>query len=262
MLTIFWNSRSSMTANQEKMDAISNNIANSETDGYKRETVSFKDLVYDTFKKNGYAVTDNTTRGQDPFTGTGVRAADWIRDNTQGPLQVTNQATDLAIDGPGYFRLTDTNGNKVYSRAGKFEIDGNGQLVDSKGNRLDIQYNAGVDPKTVQFTKDNFTISSDGNITVKENGNYVNVGKISLYQSQGSEAFASIGDNLYQPVNGAAVTTVTGSDIRQNMLEGSNVDMGQEMTDMIVTQRAYELGSKGIKVADDMWNLANNLRGK
>lgn len=262
MLRVLWNSRSAMNANQEKLDAISNNLANSATEGYKRIDVSFKDLVYETLDRQGYPLAENNNRQVEPLTGGGVKTTGWVRDNTQGVLIQNDIPTNLAIDGTGYFKVITPQGNEAYTRAGMFNIDAAGKFVDTLGNSLEIKYNEGVNPQEIKFNKDNFHIDKDGSVFYEDKGNTTNVGKIQLYSAVGNNALRSIGESLYVPNENAQIYTVEDADIRQGFIEGSNVNMTQEFTDMIWTQRAFELGSRGIKTADEMWGMINNLRGR
>lgn len=262
MLRVLWNSKSTMMANQEKLDAISNNLANANTDGYKRVTVSFQDLMSETLNRSGYPVTPNGERAQDPHTGSGVKTTSWVRNNKQGMLQETQKTTDFAIDGDGYFQVTKPDGSIAYTRAGRFEVDAEERLVDSNGNRVKIIPAEGMDIDSIHFRKDNFSISQTGEVLLKGEQGYSVVGRLPVYTSTGADAFRSAGENYYVANGNAAVVETNKASIYQGYIEGSNVDMVTEMTDMIVTQRAFELGSRGIKAADEMWNMANNLKGR
>lgn len=281
MLRILWTGRSAMMAQQEKLDSISNNLANIETAGYKRQDVSFKDLVQESLKREGYPTTEgNKFR----MTGTGVRASGTIRDDSQGDLINTTLKTDFAIDGEGYFRVTRPDGSKAYTRDGNFVIDQNGRLLDKNGNSVDIKYNEGLtfnattgvtdgngnllgipaNDKGPQFKSENFIVTEDGSLSVKNsNDEYKQIGKISTFLPVGQDSFASIGNNLFVPKNAnVQINEINNVFVKQGYVEGSNVKAEQEMTDMILTQRAYEFGSKALKTADDMWGIANNLRGR
>lgn len=262
MLRILWNSKSNMMANQEKLDAISNNLSNVNTEGYKKLDVTFKDLVYESLNRKGYPMSENNDRANDPFTGSGVRASEWIRDQKQGFLIETKKTTDFAIDGEGYFQVRRSNGDIAYTRAGKFNVDSMGRMVDTQGNILNIKFNEGFNDENVKFTKDNFSINEAGSIGLKVGDEFEEVGKIQIYNAIGNNSFRSIGESLYVPNEGVQIYEVNDSNVLQGFIESSNVDMVAEMTDMLVTQRAFELGSKGIKTADEMWGIANNLRGK
>ncbi|OFH98050.1 flagellar basal-body rod protein FlgG [Clostridium acetireducens DSM 10703] len=272
MLRALWNSKSGMTAQQNKLDCISNNIANVNTDGYKREDLSFQDLVYETLERRGYPVSEN--RPKEPFTGSGVKTGNWIRDNVQGSLKETGSKTDMAIDGKGYFKVITNNGAEAYIRSGNFIVDVDGSIVDKSGNKLSILNNNGAEinalpannPNKVRFTENNFYVNSDGTVHIKVdsmyNNVYDNVGNIQLYDVVGNDSLMSVGSDLYIPKEGTNLYTVTKSNILQGHLERSNVDMGKEMTDMLVTQRAFELNSRAIRTADEMWGMANNLKSR
>lgn len=256
MFRIMWNGASAMNAEQQKLNALSNNLANMDTVGYKSEQVSFSDLVYEALGDEK----DPVSSGKASYTGTGVRANNWIRNNTQGNIEVTNLNTDFAIAGSGYFRVTTENGTKAYERNGKFNIDSNGRIVDGNGNILDIEYS--VNPASVKFTDSNIVLSQNGDIGIKGSDNKVtNVGKINLYDTVGDDTMLSAGNNLFVPQNGAQMYVVTdpNTKILQGRLESSNVDLATEMTDMIVAQRSYEASSKSVKMADEMWQMVNNL---
>ncbi|GLC32372.1 flagellar basal-body rod protein FlgG [Clostridium omnivorum] len=259
MLRILWNSRAGMNAQQEKLDSISNNLANVNTEGYKKTDVTFSDLVQETLNRQGYP----NTKGSISSTGTGVKASQWIRDGKQGNLLQTGSNTDLAIDGSGYFAVTTADGTVAYTRNGSFNTDSAGSIVDKNGNRLNITFNPGATNEDRVFTQDNFVVSPEGIVSKRlPGGNTKEVGKIELYNFVGQDSLRSVGENLYVPKAGTQMYQNNDYNIEQGFLEGSNVDVASEMTDMIVTQRAFELSSKGLKTADDMWGITNNLRSK
>lgn len=259
MFRILYNSRSGMMAQQEKIDSIAANLANSGTTGYKKTDVSFSDLVYETLNRKGYPVTD----GENPFNGTGVKANDITRVNTQGDLTSSDRSTDFALDGDGYFQVQLRDGTYGYTRAGSFNIDTDGSLVDKNGDRLVIDYTNGPVPISA-----NLTVKEDGNVSmIDDNGNTVNVGKINIFdvdKNTGNTAYAdsltSVGNSIYKPKDGITMRQVTGTNIEQRKLEVSNVNMGKELTDLIVSERAYQFNSQGLKTADEMMSMINNLR--
>lgn len=264
MLRILWSSKSAMNAQQDKLDSISNNIANESTEGYKREDVSFQDLVYETLNRKGYPNSGNNPK--EPINGTGVKATNWYRDNTQGPLRQTDSKTDFAIDGEGYFRVTLPNGTKAYERAGSFNVDNNGDIVDKNGNRLDIEFTeegSNLFNSGTVFTQDNFAVKENGEIYLNvDNNSTVYYGKINVYNPVGQEALSSIGDNLYTANPGAQINIAQNSNVLQGKLEESNVNIGKEFTDMIIAQRAFELSSRAMKTGDEMWGLVNSMKGR
>ncbi len=258
MLRTLWTSKTGMNANQERLDVISNNLANSTTTGYKKVEIGFKDLLSESLDRRGYPIYDKTS-----IMGTGARTTAWYRDSTQGNLQATEVATDFAIDGAGqYFRVTKNDGSKAYTRDGAFKIDSQGTLVTTTANKVDIEYVQGRNEGNTVFKDDTLMIDTEGNVYNKEGDTYNIVGKINLYTAVGDTAFNSTGDNLFLPSDDANITVVPADETRiyQGYLEGSNVDVAQEMTDMIVTQRAFQLSSKALQTADDMWGMINNLR--
>ena len=255
MLTTLWTSKSGLNANQEKLDVISNNIANVNTTGYKKVNVGFKDLISSSLDEWGNPLNDKTAT-----VGSGVKTGNFTKDNSQGGLQTTNQKTDLALDGEGYFKVISSNGTEYYTRDGSFKLDSYGRLVTANGNILEVQYANGYSQNNTGLTADNFTINKKGEIFAENNGNFEKVGEIAVYTAVGNDAFTSVGDNLFKELNGVQVYRILDADMYQGYLEASNVDLSQEMTDMIVTQRAFQLSSKGITAADEMWEMINNLR--
>lgn len=255
MLRTLWTSRAAMNANQEKMNVISNNIVNSATTGYKKAEVAFKDLLTESLNKKGVPLNDKAA-----LIGTGSKTTGLYRDNTQGTLQETGINTELAIDGEGYFKVITRNGQEAYTRDGSFQIDVTGRLVDANGNILELDFVNGYSEENVNFSPSNILIDTSGQVFVKEADTFTKVADIPLYKAIGDNAFLSIGNSLYYPAEGVEVERVTNSNIHQGMLEASNVDIAEEMAEMIVTQRAFQLTSKGITAADEMWQMINNMR--
>lgn len=258
MFRILWNGKSAMNANQEKLDAISNNLANIGTSGYKKVDVQFKDLMNETLEKQGYPNSNSEIKGA--FTGTGVRTTGWLRNNGQGSLTQTGVDSDIAIDGNGYFKVVTVDGGTAYTRCSVFEVDRNGDLIDSSGNRLVLEYENGFDENTVKLFKGEFSVASDGTVTTVIDGKIEKVASIPVFDVIGSKGFMSVGDNLYKAKEGVTVYRQTNVSLKQGFQENSNVDVAQEMADMIVTQRAFQLGSKAITTADEMWGMVNQLR--
>lgn len=273
MLRVLWSGRSAMYAQQEKLDAISNNIANVNTEGYKRQDVSFQDLMNETLDRRGYPVNEEGNRNL--IHGTGVKTGPWIRDNTQGTLNNTGSSTDFAIDGNGYFKVF-SNDKEYYIRAGNFNLDNKGNLVDKNGNILEIDRNIeniidedeeydfdddyyddyedydddfGEVQRRTPLIKDNFYVEKDGRVYLKDAKKPRLIGKINVYDAVGENAFISVSDNLYKPVQGVNPEAVN-SDVLQGYVERSNVRMEKEMSDMIVSQRAFEFSSRAVKAAD------------
>ena len=170
MLTTLWTSKSGLNANQEKLDVISNNIANVNTTGYKKVNAGFKDLISSSLDEWGNPLNDKTAT-----VGSGVKAGNFTKDNSQGGLQTTNQKTDLALDGEGYFKVISSNGTEYYTRDGSFKLDSYGRLVTANGNILEVQYANGYSQNNTGLTADNFTINKKGEIFAENNGNFEKV---------------------------------------------------------------------------------------
>jgi len=262
MLRLLWNSQSSMMAQQEKLDCISNNIANVNTNGYKKVNANFSDLVYESLDRKGYPVSTGTGKPTIQ-NGTGVKVGEWTRDTTQGSLTQTGLTTDLAIDGEGYFEVVQADNSKAYTRAGNFQTDSSGTIVDENGNRLSIINNEGTNINTVdgsyKFQGNNFHVDSKGIVTIKNGNKDLAVGEIKISTVVGDDSMISVGDNLFKPKPGVNVTESKDYSVMQGYLEQSNVDITTEMTDMLMTQRAFQLSSNTLKTADEMWQMANNL---
>ncbi|GAB6167679.1 flagellar basal-body rod protein FlgG [Clostridium carnis] len=257
MLRTLWTGKSGMNANQERLDAISNNLGNSTTMGYKRIEVGFKDLLTESLDRNGIPLNNKNST-----IGTGVKTSEWFRDNSQGMLMETLKSTDLALDGNGYLKVISPTGESFYTRDGALSIDGRGRLVDYRGNKVELNYLNGYSEDNVTFTKDNFLIDKKGQLYIKQRDNFLQVAEVPAYIAVGDKAFLSVGDNLFTQAPGAEVKRTTDVDFHQGALEGANVDIGTEFADMIVTQRAFELSSRGVRTADEMWSMVNNLRSK
>lgn len=255
MLRALWTSKSGLNANQERLDVISNNISNVNTTGYKKVEVGFKDLLSESLDKLGNPLNDKNS-----VIGTGIRAGEWNRVNTQGSLNQTTITTDIAIDGEGYFRVSSADGRDLYTRDGNFSVDSTGRIVDNFGNKLHIEYEDGFSEQNTTFASDNFLVNKQGELFVKSSGKDIKVGEIPTYTAVGENAFMSAGNNLYQAQGDVQAFRTRDVDLYQGFLEGSNVDISEEFSDMILTQRAFQLSSKSITTADEMWGMVNNLR--
>ena len=253
MYNIMNNSITGMSANQGKIDIISNNIANSQTTGYKKLEAGFLDLYTDTLARQAYP-----HNGDNLITGTGVRLSNATRNLTQGALKETGIKTNLAIDGNGYFRVISNDGTYKYTRSGEFSFDGNGRLVDGCGNILDITYNQGIAGQNIDLSKGDLSISNNGQVFL----NKQNIGSITLYMPQGDNDFTSVGDSLFALNEGATLNTVDNPKLYQGYVEMSNVSMESEMTDLIMAQRAFQFNSKAMQSTDEMWGMINNLKGR
>lgn len=251
MYRLFNTSKSGMIANQSKIENIGNNISNVNTTGYKKLDTQFSDLVSETLNRSSYP-----TNSRDSQRGTGVKLSDPVRNLAQGTLKQTDISSDLGIDGDGFFRVVNKDGENVYTRNGEFSVDGFGRIVDMNGNLLEINFEEGMDYNNSNIRQDNLSISKDGQVIVDEQL----IGTINLYKPSGNDSFLSNGDGTFSLVDGAQVILADDASIIQGTLEMSNVSLQDEMVELIKAQRAFQLSSKGINVADEMWSLANNLK--
>jgi flagellar basal-body rod protein FlgG len=255
MFNIFATAKSGMNAYQEKLDYLSNDLVNSSTTGYKSTDVGFKDLLTESLNRTGTPLVNPKA-----ISGTGVKLGINYAINKQGNLLTTGGKTDLAIDGKGYFALTQSDGSIVYTRDGNFKIDSNGALVDSNGTKVYVEYQNGASEGNPALEKDNISINNKGVISMQVNGQTAEIGTIPVFTAVGDKGFIPIGNSYFVPNSDAQVTLSNDYNIQQGFLEGSNVDVGETFSDMVLTQRAFQLSSKAITAADDLWSMINNMR--
>lgn len=253
-----WISATGMECQQVLTDAIANNMANVNTTGYKRSLVQFQDMLYQSMATPG--ASDNT--GQAPVgvqLGSGSRLASISKNFTQGSLKNSSSALDLAIEGDGFFEVTMPDGTSAYTRAGSFHVNATGQAVTAEGYPV-VGFPA-IDPKTTAID-----INRDGTLSLTVDGTSVSKGRIPLARFLNPEGLNVAGHNLYTetPASGTPTRGNPGENgngtVAQYFLEGSNVPIVSEMVEMIASQRAYEMNSKGIKTADEMLRIVTNLR--
>jgi len=241
-----------MAAQETQLDTIANNLANANTTGYKSQTAEFEDLLY----QNLRAPTpnpDGTTQPTQTQVGTGVRVVATSRDFSEGTLQQTGNTYDLAIQGQGFFTVAQPDGSLAYTRAGSLKLDSQSRITTSDGLPLEP-------PITVPANATTVTIGADGTVTAQQAGSTssTKLGQIQLTVFPNPNGLTAGGQNLYTPndASGQPVTGTPGSQgigtIMQGSIEGSNVDVVNEMVAMISAQRAYEIDSKVISAADEM----------
>ncbi|MEG2657256.1 MAG: flagellar hook-basal body complex protein [Clostridium sp.] len=262
MYGMFYTNMSAMNAQQNKLDIISNNLVNVQTNGYKKLSSGFQDLYESSLDRLGIPISDDAKNKL--YVGTGVKSTESVRIQTQGSLKNTKIKTDLAIDGEGLFKVYTEDGTVAYTRDGSFKVDALGTLVNGNGHRLSITDANGneinVPGGPINFGKDGFSVDGNGAVSIENNGTTLKVGDIKTYKPVGDGDFISVGKSLFIPKEGTTVIETKNRDIYQGYIENSNVDISTEMTDMIVTQRAFQLSSSALKTADDMWQMINNLR--
>lgn len=263
MMRALWTASTGMMAQQLNVDNISNNMANVNSIAYKKSRAEFKDLLYETLEKS--VVADGQGKPVNLQVGHGVRTAAIVKSFTTGNLENTENPTDFAIDGKGFFKITGPNDEALYTKDGSFKIsvseDGN-KLVTSDGYFVQSD-NGDIDLGT-DYTE--FSVAEDGTITVKrEDGTNEEIGKLSIITFANPEGLEAVGKSLYRgtDASGEAFDTEndgSGGTVMQNYLEYSNVQVVEEMVKLIQAQRAYEINSKSIQTADEMLGMANNLR--
>jgi flagellar basal-body rod protein FlgG len=250
--------RTGLDAQDMRMRVISNNLANVNTTGYKRDRAAFETLAYQTVTAPGAPSTAETRFATGLNLGTGVRIQGTARIDTQGSMQTTGNSLDLALDGDGYFQVQLPGGTLGYTRAGNFSRSAEGLIVTSEG----YQVMPGI---TVPEGATAITIGTDGTVSATIPGQAAasELGQIQIAAFPNTEGLLQGGDNYLTETaaSGAANLGVAGVDgrggIRQGMLEASNVNVVQELVDMIETQRAYEVNSKMISATDDMLKYVN-----
>lgn len=248
-----------MQAQQTQMDVTANNMANLGTNGYKKQRAEFEDLMYQTIKEPGAATGDNAVSPLGVQTGLGVKTAAIKKDFTVGSASITNRPLDVMVEGKGFFAVQTDNGI-AYTRDGAFTKDPNGFLVDKNGNLLQPQI--AIPPEATGVG-----ISNRGVVEISlANGDRQNIGQIELVNFINPAGLKSLGKNLYAntPASGAPQQGIPGlngfGEIAQGQLEGSNVNIVDEMVNMIKTQRSYEINSKAVQAADQMLQAINNMR--
>ena len=242
-----------MNAQQTNMDVISNNLANTSTNGFKKGRAVFEDLLYQTLRQPGAQSSQQTLLPSGLQLGTGVRPAATERIFTQGNLTQTSNAKDVAINGDGFFQVLMPDGTTAYTRDGSFQVDNNGQLVTASGYPVQPAI-------TIPANALSLTIARDGTVSVTQPGNTDNVqiGTFQLATFINNAGLQSLGENLYAETaaSGAPNVAQPGTNgagvLNQNYVETSNVNVVEELVNMIQAQRAYEINSKAVTASDQM----------
>ena len=251
-----------MLAQQLNVEVISNNIANINTTGYKRQRAEFQDLLYENQLRVGSESSDQGTIVPAGIQlGSGVNAGAVYRIMEQGSVTQTENDFDLAIQGKGFFRIIRPNGENGFTRAGAFQLSPNGQIVTQDG--FTVSPGIQVPPNAVGIT-----INESGQVLVKLDGqvNLQNVGAVELVTFSNQAGLEAIGDNLFleTPASGPAIVGIPGTNglgsILQGFLETANVNPVTEIVTMITAQRAYEMNSRVITASDEMLRTISNLR--
>jgi flagellar basal-body rod protein FlgG len=261
MIRSLYTGATGMEAQQLYMDTISHNLANVNTNSYKRSKIEFQDLLYQTLKEPG---TRNFEGGMAPAgieVGLGVKPAATQRIFQQGSLTQSENSMDIAISGDGFYQLAMPDGTTTYTRDGSFKLTSDGTVVTSGGLPLYPQINI---PQGAQ----DFQAEKTGRVTVMMPGesDRTEIGQLELARFVNPAGLKALGDNLYaaSEASGEPVVEDPGSNgmgtLEQGYSEASNVQIVQEMVNMITAQRAYEIVSKTITVSEEMMQIANNLK--
>lgn len=247
-----WISKTGLSAQDTRLATISNNLANSSTVGFKRDSVVFEDLLYQVRRQPGAQSSQNTQLPSGLQVGTGVRVIGTEKEFTAGSVQVTDKSLDISIVGRGFFEVLLPDGSTAYTRNGQFQLSADGEIVNARGLVLQPSI-------TVPDNAQSISISSDGIVeaTVLGSGTQ-SLGTLSVTNFVNPTGLQSIGSNLFvetvasgSPQQGTPGNGGLGS-LEQGALENSNVDVVEELVTMITTQRAYEMNSKVISTADQM----------
>lgn len=261
MIRSLWSAATGMAAQQLNMDIISNNLANVNTPGFKKTRVDFQDLLYQTFRSAGSTEAQGAEVPTGIQVGLGTRPAATTKIFSQGDFQQTQNPLDLVIEGDGFFQVLLPDGRTAYTRDGTFKLDSQGRLVTSDGFALDPEI-------TIPAEATGISIGSDGTVTVAMPGQTApqELGQITIAKFLNPAGLENTGRNLLLPTkaSGDPVIDTPGVNglgrLASGFVEMSNVKVVEEMVNMIVAQRAYEVNSKAIQTADEMLGIANNLR--
>ena len=258
MIDSLYIAASGMHAQQLNVDVIANNLANVSTGGFKKNRVSFEDLLYrDVAKANGLVGSSDAVYRLG--VGTAISGAGKVF--TQGDLKKTDAPLDVAVRGQGFFEVVLPDGSYGYTRSGSFQINKNGFLTTADGNALKASVQVPSDAKEIVVQPDGQVLAS-----IPGEKNMVAIGQIELANFVNPSGLNPLGDNLYQPTeNSGQVSYGKPSDVgfgslSQGFIESSNVKLVEEMINLIVAQRAYEINSKVVQASDELLTMSNNLR--
>jgi flagellar basal-body rod protein FlgG len=253
MMRSLWIAKTGLDAQQTQLDVITNNLANVSTTGFKRARAVFEDLLYQTLRQPGAQSSQQTQVSSGLQLGLGARPISTERIHTQGALTQTGNSLDVAIQGDGFFQVLMPDGTTAYTRAGSFQKDSTGQIVTPSGYPLQPAI-------TIPANALNLTIGRDGTVTALLSGQTTptQIGNIQLATFVNAGGMQSMGENLFMETasSGTPTPNTPGTNgaglLNQTYLEGSNVNVVEELVNMIQTQRAYEMNSKAISTSDQM----------
>jgi flagellar basal-body rod protein FlgG len=261
MIRSLWTSATGMQAQALNLDVISNNLANVNTTGFKKSRAEFQDLLYETIRPAGTPSSQDSEVPAGIQLGHGTRPSTVLKIFSQGNMENTQNELDLAIEGDGFFQIALPNGETAFTRDGAFKLDSDGRMVNSDGFALDPEITIPSDALSI-------SVGLDGTVSVLQAGETTasEIGTIELARFVNPAGLISMGKNLFMTseASGDEMTGTAGEDglgtLAQGFLEMSNVSVVDEMVKMITAQRAYESNSKAIQAADEMLQLANNVK--
>jgi len=250
-----------MASQQMNVDNIANNLANVNTTGFKKTKIEFQDVLYQNFRRAGSASAIGVQVPVGLAIGYGARPAATVRNFSTGDLQQSGNPFDMAIEGDGFFQVQRPDGSTAYTRDGTFKLSADGSIVTSDGYFMLPEVSIPEDSVSV-------SIGRDGTIEVLQFGQDTpsQIGQIELARFINPAGLSAIGHNLMveTSASGDPITDVPGQsglgEVNQGYVEMSNVNVVDEMVNMIVAQRAYEMNSKAIQTSDEMASIANNLK--
>jgi flagellar basal-body rod protein FlgG len=255
-----WTAATGMQSQQLTLDIIANNLANVQTSGFKRSRLDFQDLVYETLQAPGNASAQGREVPSGLQVGHGARAVSTYRLFIKGDLQHTGNPLDVAIEGDGFFQVLQPSGEIAYTQSGSLKKDSQGKLVTSEGFPLQPEI-------TIPQDAISLTIGVDGTVSVGQPGVLTaqQIGTFEMARFVNPAGLESLGRNLFRPTqaSGDPILGTAGREgfgtLLQGFVEMSNVNVVEEMVNLIVGQRAYEINSRAIRTADEMMQTANNL---
>ncbi len=261
MIRGLYTAATGMNAQQHQIDVTSNNIANVNTIGFKKDRAEFQDLMYETLNYTAGRTSVDTLNPTGIDVGLGVKVAGIQKSFLQGDLNVTGNDLDVAIEGRGFFQITLPSGEIAYTRNGAFKLNEDGSIVNGSGYIVEPEIAI-----PAEFT--DISIAKDGTVSARDpqTGDTQELGQITLVDFINPPGLTPLGDNLFQvseasgdPIEGIATEDAFGS-INQAMIESSNVALVNEMVDLITAQRAYESSSKVITTTDTMLSIVNQMK--
>lgn len=256
MQKILWNGVSGISSQMLRLDTVANNLANINTSAFKAQYVAFSDLVYQELSASGKPVNNGA---KSIYSGSGSRVAEIPRDFSPGVMVKSNNPYSIAIAGKGFFRVQNEEGDEFYTRDGNFHRNAAGYLVNASGKFLP---GIRIDEDAVMVL-----IHPDGTVeSLDSSGNATRVGRVNLYLFNNPQGLKAAGENLFTatPQSGTPQKYVPGENgtgrLKQGFVEMSNTNVTTEMVKLINTQRTIQLNAQSVRIADQLWDMANNIR--